>query len=66
MMKTESKLAHLRDSFQKLHLHNVVHSARRALESKIDRLSARPLRDADGWSDQTEVAFYEECLGRRA
>ncbi len=65
-MKTESKLAHLRDSIQKFHIQNVVHSARRALESKIDRLSVRPLRDLDGWSDQAEVAFYEECLGRRA
>ncbi len=63
-MKTESKLAHLRDSIQKFQ--TVVGSARRALESKIDRLSARPLRDLDGWSDQAEVAFYEECLGRRA
>lgn len=65
-MKSESKLAHLRDTIQKLHLQDVIHSARRALESTAQRWSARPLRDVDGWSDQAEVAFYEECQARRA
>ncbi len=65
-MKSESKLAHLRGSLQKFHIQDVIHSARKVLESKVDRLTIRPLRDVDDWSDQAEVAFYEEALGRRA
>ena len=65
-MKSETKLAHLRGSIQKLHISNVIDSARKVLESTVDRLTVRPLRDIDGWSDQAEVAFYEECRGRRA
>ena len=33
----------------------------------MDGLTAPPpMRDVDGWSDQAEVAFYEERPGRRA
>ena len=65
-MRSQSKLAHLRGTLQKLHIQDVIHSARKVFESKVDRLTIRPLRDVDGWSDQSEVAFYEESAGRRA
>lgn len=65
-MKSESKLAPVRDTIQKLNLQHVLHSARRVLEHTAQRWSVRPLRDVDGWSDQAEVAFYEECQARRA
>lgn len=66
MMKSEAKLAHLRGNMQKFHIQDVIHSARKILECKLDGSTVRPLRDVDGWSDQAEVAFYEEAQGRRA
>lgn len=63
-MKSETKLAQFVSTLNRLHLPEVVSTARRALESRLDR-SARPLRDLDGWSTQAEVAFYEEH-GHRA
>ncbi len=65
-MKTETRLAPIRDALQKLHLHAVVATARRAIYSTMGRYGQRPLRDIDGWSDQAEVAFYEEHCSLKA
>ncbi|HEX4765499.1 MAG TPA: hypothetical protein VH414_04400 [Lichenihabitans sp.] len=65
-MKTDTKLAPFRGALQKLHLHAVVTTARRAIESTMERYGQRPLRDVDGWSDQAEVAFYEERCNLKA
>ena len=65
-MRTESKLASLWGVFQKLSLHDVMQSARRVIEATPERGVSRPLRDIDDWSDQSEVAYYEEVLARRA
>ena len=65
-MKTDTKLAPMRGVLQKLHLESVVTAARRAIESTLERQGQRPLRDVDGWSDQAEVAFYEERCSLKA
>lgn len=65
-MRTETKLASMRGAFQKLNLQDVLQSARRVLEATTERSADRRLREIDGWSDQSEVAYYEEHCGRRA
>ncbi len=56
----------MRGVFQKLHIQDVLQSARRVIEATAEGLMARPLRDIDEWSDQSEVAFYEEGRAGRA
>lgn len=65
-MRTETKLAPMRGALQKLHLADVLQSVRRVLDATTDRAIERRLRDIDSWSDQTEVAFYEEACAKRA
>ena len=65
-MKTDTKLALVRGAIQKLHVQDMILSARRVLEETIERANTRPSRDIDRWSDQAEVAFYEDMQGRRA
>lgn len=65
-MRTEAKLAHLAGSDAKSLVLEVVTQVKRAWITKAERRDARPLRDVDGWSDQSEVAFYEEGRGPRA
>jgi hypothetical protein len=65
-MRTDSKLAALNGSPLRTPLHDALETLRRALTSRSDRRIARQLRDIDGWSDQSEVAFLEELQGRRA
>ena len=65
-MKTEPKLALVRGALQKLQVQGMILSARRVLEETIDRVNTKPSRDIDLWSDQAEVAFYEDTHGRRA
>ncbi len=59
-MRTIAKLAHLGTSGHRASLTDVLDHVRRALAPKTDRRMTRPLQDLDNWSDQAEVAFYED------
>ena len=65
-MKIESKLALVRGAVRKLPVTGVIDTARRFIESTVERTQTVSLRDIDRWSDQTEVAYYESCHDRRA
>ena len=65
-MKHEPKLALTKGVIRRLPGAGVIEAARRVFESSADRANPTPLRDLDRWSDQTEVAFYEDLHGRRA
>ncbi|WP_237481114.1 hypothetical protein [Lichenibacterium dinghuense] len=60
-MRTIAKLAHLGPSGGRSPLSEVVGHVLRALAAATsDRRPTRPLRDIDEWSDQAEIAFYED------
>ena len=40
-------------------------SIKRTFSEKAARRMPRPLQDLDGWSDQAEVAFYEDLRSTR-
>ena len=61
-MRTIAKLAHMGHLGSRSPLSGMLGHVRRALSVVAsDRRPARPLQDLDGWSDQSEVAFYETC-----
>ena len=65
-MRTIAKLAHLGHSGGRSPLSDVLGSVRRALTAAAsDRRSIRPMQDIDIWSDQAEVAYYEDCRASR-
>ena len=65
-MRTLSKLAQLGNSGGRSPLSGVFGHVRRALTaSTVERRQTRPLQDIDGWSDQAEVAYYEDCRASR-
>lgn len=65
-MRTIAKLAHLGHSSGRSPLTGVFDHVRRALNAAApDRRPSRPLQDIDGWSDQAEVAYYEDCRASR-
>lgn len=65
-MRTIAKLAHLGGQGGRPPLSDILLHVRRALAAAgPDRRPARPLQDIDDWSDQAEVAFYEDCRGGR-
>ena len=60
-MRSIAKLAHLGTSGGRSPLFDVVGHVRRVLTAAaLDRRPPRPLRDIDDWSDQAEVAYYED------
>lgn len=60
-MLTIAKLAHLGPSGGRSPLSEVVGHVLRVLAAATsDRRLARPLQDIDEWSDQAEIAFYED------
>ena len=61
-MRTISKLAHLGNTAGRSPLSDVLGHVRRALAAAApDRRPTRPMQDIDDWSDQAEVAHYENC-----
>lgn len=65
-MRTIAKLAPSGHHGARSPLADVLGHVRRAIGAAVaDRRAPRPLRDIDDWSDQTEVAFYEDCRGAR-
>lgn len=64
-MRTIAKLAHLGTPGGRFPLSDMLDHVKRALSAKADRRPARPLQDIDGWSDQAEVAYYEDCRASR-
>ncbi len=66
-MSTLAKLAHLGTGIGLSPIADLFDSVRRHLASTTDRRLRRPFQDIDGWSDQAEVAYYENCrLSRSA
>lgn len=65
-MRFEEKLARSRGTEPRSHVQGVLGSMKRILSRKIDRHAERPLRDIDGWSTQSEVAYYEQGHARGA
>ena len=65
-MHTGSKLAAPSGTELKHNVFEVVDSLKRVLLSSPSRRPPRQLKDLDTWSDQTEVAFYEEGHARRS
>ena len=61
-----AKLAHLGLQGGRSPLSDVIDHVRRVLSAAADRRSTRPLQDLDGWSDQAEVAYYEDCRACRS
>ncbi len=65
-MRNFTKLAHLGHSGARSPLADMLDHVRRALTAAApDRRPSRPLQDMDGWSDQAEVAYYEDCRAGR-
>ncbi|RYB03702.1 hypothetical protein [Lichenibacterium ramalinae] len=64
-MRTIAKLAHLGTQGGRFPLLDVIDNVKRVLSAAADRRSTRPLQDLDGWSDQAEVAYYEDCRACR-
>ena len=65
-VRTITKLAHLGQSSGRSPLTGMLGHVRRALATAApDRRPSRPLQDVDGWSDQAEVAYYEDCRASR-
>lgn len=61
-MRTNTKLAPLGTSGGRFPLSGMLGHVRRALAAAAcDRRATRPLQDIDDWSDQAEVAYYEDC-----
>ena len=64
-MRMITKLASLGTSHQRSPLNELIHHVKRAWMVGSDRKSMRRLRDIDNWSDQAEVAYYEDCRAAR-
>lgn len=64
-MRTIARLAHLGAHEQRSSLSDVIDHVKRAFFVKSYRRGARPLQDLDDWSDQAEVAYYEDCPSGR-
>ena len=64
-MRVIAKLAHVGIHGQRSPLSDVIDHVKRACSVKPYRRSAPPLQDLDSWSDQAEVAYYEDCLSGR-
>ena len=64
-MRTIARLAHPGFQSGRSPLSHIIDNVRRALSAAADRRSPRPLQDLDGWSDQAEVAYYEDCRACR-
>ena len=60
-----AKLASLGTPHQRSPLNELIHHVKRAWTTSSDRKSARRLQDIDSWSDQAEVAIYEDCRAAR-
>jgi hypothetical protein len=65
IMRMIAKLAHVGIHGQRSALSDVIDHVKRACSVKSYRRGARPLQDLDNWSDQAEVAYYEDCLSGR-
>ncbi len=65
MMRTIAKLAYSGTHGQRSSLSDVIDHVKRAFCVKSYRRGARPLQDLDDWSDQAEVAYYEDCPSNR-
>ena len=63
-MRTITRLAHLGTPGGRFPLSDMFDHVRRAF-SKADRRQPRPLQSIDDWSDQAEVAYYEDCRASR-
>lgn len=64
-MLTHAKSARPDASSQRSALGDMMGQVRRSLAAKAARRLPRPLEDIDSWSDQTEVAFYEDVRPSR-
>ncbi len=64
-MRTMTKLASLGTPHQRSPLNEIIHQVKRAWAINSDRKPTRRLQDIDSWSDQAEVAIYEDCRGAR-
>ncbi|MGI3903666.1 MAG: hypothetical protein ACRYGP_14740 [Janthinobacterium lividum] len=60
-MSTLAKLAHLGTGAGLSPIADFFDTVRRRFATTSDRRARRPLQDIDGWSDQAEVAYYENC-----
>ncbi len=65
MMRTIAKLAYSGTHGQRSSLSDVIDQVKRAFSVKSYRRGTRPLQDLDDWSDQAEVAYYEDCPSNR-
>ena len=64
-MRMIAKLASLGTPHQRSPLNEMIHHVKRAWAGSSDRKAARRLQDIDSWSDQAEVAYYEDCRAAR-
>ena len=65
-MRNFTKLGPLGHSGGRSPFADMIGHVRRALIAAApDRRPFRPLQDIDGWSDQAEVAYYEDCRASR-
>ncbi len=64
-MRMITKLALLGTSHQRSPLSDMIDQFKRAWTAGSDRKTTRRLRDIDSWSDQAEVAYYEDCRAVR-
>ena len=64
-MRMIAKLALLGTPHQRSPLSDVIDQVKRALTAGSDRKPMRRLQDIDSWSDQAEVAHYEDCRAAR-
>lgn len=64
-MRMIAKLASLGTPLQRSPLNDMIHYVKRAWTVGSDRTATRRLQNIDSWSDQAEVAYYEDCRAAR-
>ena len=64
-MRMIAKLATFGTPHQRSPLNELIHHVKRAWTIGSDRKPMRRLQDIDSWSDQAEVAYYEDCRAAR-
>ena len=64
-MRMIAKLASLGTPHQRSPLNEIIHHVKRAWGVGSDRKVTRRLQDIDSWSDQAEIAYYEDCRAAR-
>ena len=60
-----AKLVPLGTPHQRSPLSDIIDQVKRAWTAGSERKTTRRLQDIDSWSDQAEVAYYEDCRAVR-